>query len=256
MLSSRAAAYFGLIFGAAGITGSVLDLDDIVEDRVPWVSPYMEIVEWSFIGILLIFSLSVFWLLWSTISQLSVESRFATEGVLRRRLQHFVCEDMDADDIPDILKIYGATTDGRTSESVTRAIYGKCKKGWKKVIDIRTRKIVGYFVLLPLTRSGEQAIKEREFSFGSTKAVSWIRTSHSKNCALYIGMLAAEPNNRQARAFVIDRTAHFVNSGRYSRLFARPITKEGLRLVKSKKFSPYNEKDRPEMDVVFVKEAR
>lgn len=237
-----------------GILGATWDLDEKIVELLPALEPVMGFVGMIFLSILFVVTLTIFISLvrWTLISVR--DGKYADKGPLRRRLQHFRCDDIRADDIPEVMSIYGSTTPGRTSLDVSNAVYGKCRKGWKKVIDVRNDEIVGYFIVLPLTKTGEDAIANREFGFHDKNAVDYFRQRHTSRGSAYIGMVGAREGHTDAKAFAINRLKHFVNSGDYGRLYARAATDDGLRLLKAKGFKPVFPEDRMELDVMFVKD--
>jgi hypothetical protein len=253
MSNSKSAVVVTGTVAAIGVVGSIIQLDDMIVEWLPWAAPYMEGIEFVFLATLLVMSVSTFAALVSMIRGLIEDGEFAEKGPLRRRLQHFRCEDMRADDLETVMGIYTQTTPGKTTIHVTRAIYGKCRIGWKKVVDVRTDELVGYFIVLPLTKLGEDAIRSRSFGFYDPQSADYFRKNHSTRCSAYIGMVGAKTGMKDARAFAVNRLRHFVNSGDYGRLYARAATSDGLRLLKKQSFIPVFPEDRAELDVMFMK---
>lgn len=253
MPNSKSAVVVTGAVAAVGVVGSIIQLDDMVVYWLPWRAPYMEAIELIFLLTLGIMSIATFFSLFSMVKEMIADGQFAEKGPLRRRLQHFRCEDMRADDLESVMGIYTETTPGTTPMQVTRSIYGKCRTGWKKVVDTRTNELVGYFIVLPLTKAGEEAIRSRSFGLHSEQAVNYFKKNHSARCSVYIGMVGAKKGLKDAKAFAINRLRHFMNSGDYGRLYARAATGDGLRLLKKQNFSPVFQEDRLELDVMFTK---
>lgn len=239
---------------ALGIAGSLYDLDDKIAADFPILAPYIEHIEFAFLAILVFLTGALSIALFSKVQEIWRNKDFAETGPMRRRMQHFSCIDMKADDLPEVMKIYSATTDGTTDLSVSREIYGRCKKGWKKIVDTRTGKLVGYFIVLPLSKRGEKAILEKEFDLNHPNITNFFNMKHRNGSAIYIGMVGAVPNDRDAKAFALNRLKYFVNSSRFSKVYARAATGDGLRLVRKQSFKKVFAEDRTELGVMFVKE--
>jgi hypothetical protein len=239
-----------------GIVGSVYDLDDKIASDFPFLAIYVEQIEFVFLAVVVFLTGAVTLALWYSVKELWDQKDYAESGPMRRRLQHFSCHDMQAIDFPRIMQIYHGTTPGNTSIEVSSSVYGKCKKGWKKVVDNRDGQIVGYFIVLPLSKKGENAILEKEFDFSHPNIDAFFNMKHRNDAPAYIGMVGAEVENQDARAFALNRLKFFVNSYRFSRIYARAATADGLRLVKKQSFSKVFEEDRYEQGVMFVKSMR
>lgn len=253
MPTGKTVAILNSTLTGLGLVGSFWDLDDKIAGAFPVIAPHTEWIEYAFIILLGISSFTLFVLLAFTVWAFIQSYDREFKGPFRRRLQHFRCEDMKADDLETAMSIYNDTTPGQTSLEVARSVYGKCRQGWRKAVDTRDESFAGYFIVIPLAPKGIKAIEEREFGFHSTEASEYITTRHRRGGTAYIGMIGVRKNDLDARAFVLNRITHFVNARGYKRVYAKASTQDGLRLLKKKKFQTVHPEDRVELDVMFVK---
>lgn len=244
-----------VVVSALGVLGSLYDLDDKIAADFPALAPYIEKIEIAFLVALIIASLALFALIVAQLREMYFGARDGDYRLFCRGLQHFICQDVKHDDLEDIQKIYSQTTDSATSLSTAEKIYNRCKKGWKKIVDTRSGQIVGYFVVLPLSRKGEDALKKREFNVTDETINDFFNTRHAKGSCAYIGMVGAEKENGPARKAALAQLIDFVNDGNYRSLYARAVTQDGLRLLKRRRFSTVIDKDSADLGVYFVKHA-
>lgn len=242
----------GIGLAGLGVAGSVWDLDDKIVERFPKLNPYFEYVEHAFIALLLLCSIGLFLYLLFTVRYVITALKNREWRLWSPRFQNFKMAELRADDLPEVMRLYGEITNGDTSLDVARGIYGRCRTGWRKAIDTRTSRLVAYFIVLPLTKKGQDALEQREFGFDAKECVDFFRTKHGR-CSAYIGMVGAIESDKDAQMFIYNRLIAFINERNYTKLYARAGTERGLKLLRGKGFKPIFVEDKPELNVYFSK---
>lgn len=223
---------------ALGIFLSLIGIDDRLVEWFPWVSPYIEQIEVAFIFVVGLFALILFIHLLSQLLSLAGAAKNGELPLLNKGMGKFEPRSVKSDDIPELLKIYAKLTDGNLDEIATKKIYNHCKDGWKKIVNVATSEIVGYFIVLPLTAQGEKAITDGDFNFDDENLLKFFRKRLTRNCCGYIGMVGCIETGMGGKSRTLYELTEFVNSKNFRTIYARAATKDGLRLVKSKSFNP------------------
>jgi hypothetical protein len=120
----------------------------------------------------------------------------------------------------------------RRNKTVLTAVYAKKLRGGRT-----TQRLVGVFKVLPLTPQAV-ALFESEQLTGATLSANHIAAEGEKVAALYIGDVAA--STHQGKAEVLRQLKHAVELQLKpgASVYTRPLTADGIRLVRKYNFIP------------------
>lgn len=145
-----------------------------------------------------------------------------------------------ADDLPHIVDLahrkIGASTDLETTRKIlthnSRTIY--------KIFDTQSEKIHGYFCILPLTKSGETAVKDRDLMSAPVEFKN-IAKGFRPGYPIYIGGIAGD--SRRGSAAAVEFLKAQLLKLDCTRAYARPMTSRGVTLVRRYGFKPVAKHD-------------
>ncbi len=264
----------------AGFTALVLGLGFLgcataeIRSELPWVPSWVTPANTALLGLALIViggtsiavSFSVSALQW--ISEFWVRSFWRFSPVLR----DYALLEMKLADMPDIYPVYQAIfgADLIPQATVEEWMRKNPRISWKIVRVIQKqgetrRELVGFFELLPLTKSGEAKLRKDEPNTASlTKddihsALRWASTR-----AYYVGSIGVidAAQIKRPRRRLADRAKHegivakmlletLLKLGARGRIeiYGRPVTTDGLRLAREYGLTQHQEHLEPKMAV-------
>lgn len=222
---------------------SVLDVDDELARDFPFLLPF---VKYTKFAVVLVFCLAilagVYWFF------TLVHEMWATKNSRLSGLAVDSCAEQDLKQIHQIAT--DVLADIPTYEE-TLALYRHNKKCIKLVVDMRkNKKLVGYLVLLPLTKAGAEKIERKTFSVLHDGLTIFGKRMPSKS-DYYLG--AAVAPEKLARAKSVQVIKEFCKQKRVTAVYARPMTEEGLQALKNNNFQPVHSEDLEEIGVFFFR---
>lgn len=239
------ASLAGIFLTSAGMIFSMWDLEEKILLRLPnaqiWLK-YLPEILLLVGGLFLLFT--IFW-------AFSYWASVVRKLLLFRRKNVAVCQ-CRSTDIDEISRIANQHIVGSTDQRKSMVLYNHCPKAFRKVIDTKTNRIIGYTCLLPLTKKGEQQIENRDVLVGDLDT-SYFARRFRKGCSVYIAGMVGEKFSAKGAAISFIRDELEQNGA--LKAYSRPVTKDGVRLLKREGFQPVSEHDRVEADV-YVFRAR
>ncbi len=242
VLNSRRIILATLIF-LFPVALSVWDIEEKISSKIPTLAPILSWVPYVSAGLmgllLFIFLLELlFWLKeafsrWQPSTLRDVNSRPAK-----------------ATDIPEIVRIAQKTIGPQITEENALQLYNHNPRCLHKVMDTKEGKIIGYFCLVPWTKKGEEKVYERDLISVDMDLDTFARKVR-KSCSMYIGSIAGENSRGKAAALELAKTT--LAKLEVNKAFTRPVTKDGVRLVKKYGFKPVGDHDELEPNVYVVK---
>lgn len=237
------ASLAGIFCTASGVTFSVWDLEEKILLKAPQLQAWLKYLPEFLLfvgGLFLLFT--VFWVcaFWA--------------GVFRKlrlfgRRNVSVCE-CQSTDIDEISRIANEHIVGSTDQRKSMVLYNHCPKSFRKIIDTKSNKIIGYICLLPLTNKGEKQIENRDVLVGNLDT-TYFAKRFRKGCSVYIAGMVGE--KWAAKGAAIDFIRDELKKIGALKAYSRPVTKDGVRLLKGEGFQPVSEHDRVEADVYVFK---
>lgn len=222
---------------------SVWDIQEKIEEQAPSLGPYLGYVPWISFGLLALFVLLI---ALETIG-LIIEAFYRLQP---STLANVASRPARAVDIPRIVGIAQGTMGARITEENTLLLYNHNSKCIRKVVDTRTDEIIGYFCILPLTVNGERSVMERDL-INDDLDIGNFAKRFRRGVPVYIGSMAGV--NTRGRAATLELAKVVLADLETSKAFTRPVTKDGVRLVKKFGFKPVNEHDALTSNVYVVK---
>ena len=219
------AAQFRFSFGIFGICIGVIGASGPITGWYPTTSPAF---YWLFVLALIVI----------TIPAASRFIVFLVENIARqnrenRKFGGFAFRPLDLGDLKSALDLFHSQHSDEVTIAIYEAAYRKCPEGWKKIISVRTREIVGYFIVLPLSLAGEKAILEQEFAFSDPSSNNFILKGFQKTRPVYVAMICTiNKPSRNLKAFAVKKLEQFLNKCKYSKVYARASTGSGLTLIR------------------------
>lgn len=159
------------------------------------------------------------------------------------------------DDLPalfsDFKKVFGE--DIAPIEEMTKWLNRNDTFAWRvmRSSDDGKRENVGFFELIPITGSAVKKIEAGQLD-GRTLTTNHIVARRSKAPAYYVGSIAAVNQTKRFKfstMFVFLEHLRQKSTKSAITLYARPVTTDGLRLVKDYKFKQLDPRMRPEESV-------
>lgn len=234
------------VFGALAFLFSVLDIDDKLAEMFPLLSGplvYLKFVIVVVLGLLIFLGLVwlgvLVWELWQTRN--SKLSGLGAEPCLENELEriHTIASE-HLTDVPSL--------------DDTRSLYQHNKKSIMKIVDVRQGKaIVGYVVVLPLTKKGVEKIQSNTLSV-MHDGLEIFGKKMPSNQDYYLG--AAVAPNRLARAKAVKVVKEFCAWKKVRSIYSRPTTKLGLNALLNNDFELVHKDDKVEEGVFFVRHIR
>lgn len=119
--------------------------------------------------------------------------------------------------------------------------------------DKSVHKIVGYFSVLPLTESARRLLEREELN-GLKLTTEHVLKRGETPAAIYIGGIAAKRLPFRSRAVLLSYLKAHINRERergVSRIYSRPVTDRGLRILRKYRFSPVADLPGDELDRIY-----
>lgn len=232
----------GLIFGFP-LTLSLWDIEEKISTKFPELAPFVYLIPYASVGLLVLLLIMVSWELFSWSIEAYTRLRPST-------LQNMSCRVARAVDIPVIVQIAQTTIGPQITLPETQALYNHNRKCLYSVVDGNTTTVVGYFCLLPLTIKGESQVADKDL-FASPRDLSMFKKKMTKGSSIYIGSLAAGSSKAKAATLQLAKTT--LVDLEINKAYTRPITRDGVRLVKRNGFVPVSEHDKIDKNVYVVK---
>jgi hypothetical protein len=123
----------------------------------------------------------------------------------------------------------------------------------KSAKDKSVRKKVGYYSVLPLSESARKLLEREELN-GLKLTTEHILKQGETPAAIYIGGIAARRLPFRSRAVLLSYLKAHINRERergVSVAYSRPVTKDGLRILRKYGFSPVADLSGDELDRIY-----
>lgn len=236
----------GLLFFLATLL-SFWDLNDKIIEVFPFLEPYLIYLPYLILGILVLLTAinlfkAVSWV-WVSLSTKNLK--------IERNLTCRIAKSTDLDavmQLADLTINQDQTLPDETVSDldVTKQHYNHCRESIHVVEELSSGRIVGYFSVLPLTRKGEELLNNRTFkSENGLGDLTNFCKKFGRGRPIYIGGIGSHPEKkRQYGAAVIHWLKLFVDKKGVQVAYARPATKDGVRLAKKNGFRPVNKDDK------------
>jgi hypothetical protein len=153
-------------------------------------------------------------------------------------------------DLPDIHKLAAEKVGGVSDLQQTQLLYNHNKECFRKIIDVKTQAIIGYFCVIPLTNKGVSQVESRHLLSGNIDLDHFAKR-FGKGSSVYIGSIAGA--NLKGAAAAVEQLKIFLLNKNCLKAYARPMTDHGVRLVKAHGFDPVSSHDRLESGVFVYK---
>ena len=188
------------------------------------------------------------WLLWASL-------RLAANGagVVKQRVEalldrtDLVLEDLGPADVPELLQLFEQLLPRDAYPSEERLSRMHADRGTKAVVvrDRRKRKLVGFFIVIALSKQGVQRLRDGAYlAFGELRQRDKCSTMQRPH-GLYVNTLGGV--NGGARAAVLGGLMMFLGKHPGLPVFARAATRDGRRLMDRWAFRPLPNGSRVEM---------
>lgn len=222
---------------------TIWDIEDKIGTRAPSLGPYLAWIPWISFGLLALFIVVV------VVESLSlvVQAIYRLQPSTLANMTSLVAR---ADDIPVIVDIAKSTMGDRITIENTLKLYNHNKRCIRKVVDTRSNQIVGYFCVLPLTINGEKRVMDRDLISNDLDVQNFAK-NFRRGMPVYIGSMAA--TTTRGRAATLELAKVTLANMEITKAFTRPVTKDGVRLVKRFGFEPVSEFDKLISNVYVMK---
>ncbi|WP_105436340.1 hypothetical protein [Neorhizobium tomejilense] len=157
------------------------------------------------------------------------------------RIQNITADTCKEQDLPALLSIANSHIGSVADLAETTRLYRHNKHAFKKIIDTRTQEILGYFCLFPLTEYGLERVTQRNL-LQSPVDLACFATRFRKGNAAYIGGVAGI--DRRGRAGALEQLRLYILQKNCMSAYARPMTKQGVKLARQYDFKPVAQNDR------------
>ncbi len=121
----------------------------------------------------------------------------------------------------------------------------------KRTDHIKKRRLVGYYCIVPITKQAAERLEKREIK-GSGFLPEHIEKDGESPFAFYIGAIGA--NGWLARGNIRTALHNEINSiwlKKTKKAYTRPVTTDGLKLVKEYDFTPADSNDEGKLDCLY-----
>lgn len=154
----------------------------------------------------------------------------------RRHLKSYVCQRSDLDKI-----LENSTNDSENSadDQETLRLFGLYNQAFTAVEDAQGR-MRGYYCLFPLTKEGEQAIKEGVFSVRKLSS-SFVRKQKDKYSPMYIAGIYGG-SSAIINTFLLGELSGSLKAHRSRKVYARAQSEDGLYWLTKYDFMPVDAK--------------
>lgn len=219
---------------AASTAMSIWGLDDKIAAKFPAMEPY---IQWAPLVTATVFALLIITAILEIFSWL-MEIYFRVWPSALRNVSLTNCKMTELPEVVELAKKrIGTSFDIQTAEK----IYRHNRRSIWKVKDTQTNKIIGYFCILPLTARGEEKVLERDL-IGEGLDIKCFAKNFRKGTPFYIGSIAGL--SRKGGAAALESLKSQLVRFEASKAYARPMTAEGVRLVKKFGFNPVSKHDK------------
>lgn len=164
----------------------------------------------------------------------------ASEDDLKTILE-FSREQLGEDIDEDVEKLmYGWYRKNPTMLWIVYSVTTTIKKSAGQERTVRSRRVAGYFNLMPLKKKAARLVGEGKL-YGSKIASDDMVTVNTKPSAIYVGGISADSPAAKAHALmaVMGRLGKQMKRG--VEIYTRPVSKDGLRLARKYGFEPVQE---------------
>lgn len=245
-LSKTIFAVLAVVFGSLAFLFSILDVDDKLAAMFPALDGLLHYLKFVIVVVLallifvgLVWISVLIWELWQTrkskLSGLGAEPCIESE---LDRIHEIACDHLT--EVPDL--------------NDTRKLFLHNKKSILKIVDCRRgNEIVGYVVVLPLTKNGVQRVQSKTLSV-LHDGLSIFGKRMPNNQDYYLG--AAVAPNRLARAKAVKVVKDFCATKKVRSIYSRPTTSLGLQALLNNDFKTVHDEDKAETGVYFVRHMR
>ncbi len=219
--------------GICSFAISVWGMDERVVASFPWATPIVTVLP--IVAVLsLVVALAFLFIDLVTNVVLAVLSSSVMIG------RNIGSASVREEDLASICRIADKHIGGTTNLADTTKLYRHNKDAFRKVVDTRNNRILGYFCVLPLTKRGLERVHQRNLLEAPIEYACFARTFRHGPVA-YIGGIAGEGLRGRGGAF--GQLKHFILTKRIVEAYARPMTDDGLKLAKSNGFKPVDTND-------------
>lgn len=222
----------------------MVDIDNQLAEMFPKITPFLKLAKAT---IVLAVVGGIFALLIGLI--VIIVQMWNTRTTKLSGLTWDTCKE---EDLTTIHEIASANLSDIPDMDQTLAIYRHNRRCFRKILDTRkNNQIIGYAVLLPLTKSGIKKIDQKSFLAPKEDLNVFAKRNLPSGCSYYLG--AAVAPNTLSRAKTVKVIKEFCETKKVSALYARPTTKLGLKSLKNNEFRPVHKEDKSEMGILFVR---
>ncbi len=213
---------------------SAYGIEEKLASRFPSFKPYSYIIP---LGMFVVTGLFIF----SLLSHLVISVIERIQRLRGTSFRNTAVSRCAFDDLPVIHKLASEKVEGVSTLAQTQALYNHNKDCFRKIVDVKTQEIIGYFCVIPLTARGVSQVESRNLLSGEID-FSHFAKRFGKGSSVYIGSIAGA--NRKGAAAAVEQLKLFLLNKDCIKAFARPMTSHGVRLVKTYGFDPVSTHDR------------
>jgi len=238
-LKTGTAVFFALL----AFLVSAYGVDDKLAQNYPSVAPYTFLIPLAMLAVtgLMVLSLVVHLII-------SVFERL--QRIWGTSLRNTTVSKCAFADLPVIHRLATEKVGDVSDLAQTQALYNHNKDCFRKIVDVKTQAVIGYFCVVPLTNKGVTQVQERNLLSGTVDLDNFAKR-FAKGSSVYIGSIAGA--NTKGAAAAVEQLKLFLMNKDCLKAFARPMTKHGVRLVKNYGFAPVSTHDRVETGVFVYK---
>jgi len=223
-----------LLLTAVAMLSSLWDLEDGINEHFPAFSEYSIYIKFLFLA-----SYPMLALLTIIYVIILIVERIKNFGEVRKfskyRLQ--LCAEEDIEDVFNIAieTIPNLKTD--SARALEIFLHNPTVR-WK-IVNVDVNKIEGYFLILPLTKDGRDALRTKSFIMEQAPMNFFFKNRFPKRSSVYVASIAAR--NKIAAGFCIKMAEQVITDKKVYEIFARAATEDGLRMAKARNMTPLHE---------------
>lgn len=232
-----------VFFAVLAFLVSAYGVDEKLATNYPPLAPYTFLIPIAMLTITALMAMSL-------VIHLIISAIERFQRISGTSLRNTTVSKCSFSDLPAIHKLATEKVGGVSDLAQTQALYNHNRDCFRKIVDVKTSEIIGYFCVIPLTNRGEAQVRDRNLLSGSVDLSNFAKR-FAKGNSVYIGSIAGA--NTKGAAAAVEQLKLFLMNKDCLKAFARPMTKHGVRLVKNYGFDPVSTHDRVETGVFVYK---
>lgn len=238
-LRTGTAVFFALL----AFLVSAYGIDDKLAQNYPSFAPYKFLIPLAMFGLtgMIVLSLTI---------HLVISIFERVQRIRGTSLRNTTVSKCAHSDLPFIHALATEKVGDVSDLDQTKSLYFHNKDCFRKIVDVKTQAIIGYFCVIPLTKKGVEQVQERNLLSGMVDLKNFAKR-FSKGNSVYIGSIAGA--NPKGSAAAVEQLKLFLMNKDCIKAYARPMTKDGVRLVKYYGFAPVSNHDRLETGAFVYK---